>query len=278
MFDKIMIANRGENADFADSCAAAGIDYVGPSVRAIRAIGMNCAAKTLMEKTGLPLTPDYHGDNQDAQFLRSQADAIGYPVPIKASPGCGGKGMRVVERHEDFAAALASCQREATSSFANASVLIEKYVLEPRHIEIKTFSDTQGSCVDLFERVCSVQRRHQKVLEKAPARGMTAERRGFMGRAAVDAAKAVDYLGAGTVEFIVDQQGDFYFMETNTQLQVEPPGRRVDKGAPLKVLEAMQMEHTMAALADGMVKSFQYAIGDQVADGAELVDFELGTD
>jgi 3-methylcrotonyl-CoA carboxylase alpha subunit len=222
-----------ENADFAGSCTAAGIVFIGPPVSAIRAMGLKSAAKALMEKAQVPLTPGYHGDNQDAEFLRSQADAIGYSVLIKASAGGGGKGMRLVEKSEGFIAALAACQREATSSFGDASVLVEKYVLRPRHIEIQVFGDTHGNCVYLFERDCSVQRRHQKVLEEAPAPGMTAERRAAMGCAAVEAAKAVGYVGAGTVEFIASQDGSFYFMEMNTRLQVEHPVTEMITGLDL---------------------------------------------
>ncbi|QKW55255.1 acetyl/propionyl/methylcrotonyl-CoA carboxylase subunit alpha [Stenotrophomonas sp. NA06056] len=212
-----------ENADFADACAAAGITFIGPPASAIRAMGDKSAAKALMAKAGVPLTPGYHGDQQEPGFLRTQADSIGYPVLIKASAGGGGKGMRKVERSEDFVDALASCQREAASAFGNDHVLVEKYVERPRHIEIQVFGGGHGEAVYLFERDCSVQRRHQKVLEEAPAPGMSAERRAAMGKAAVDAARAVGYVGAGTVEFIAGPDGDFYFMEMNTRLQVEHP-------------------------------------------------------
>ncbi|UYB52215.1 acetyl/propionyl/methylcrotonyl-CoA carboxylase subunit alpha [Xanthomonas sp. AM6] len=212
-----------ENADFAEACAARGIVFIGPPPAAIRAMGDKSAAKALMHAAGVPLTPGYHGERQEPEFLRAQADAIGYPVLIKASAGGGGKGMRRVDRSEDFAAALAACQREAQAAFGNAHVLVEKYVLRPRHIEIQVFGDSQGEQVYLFERDCSVQRRHQKVLEEAPAPGMHAERRAAMGQAAVEAARAVGYVGAGTVEFIVAPDGAFYFMEMNTRLQVEHP-------------------------------------------------------
>ena len=212
-----------ENADFAQACAEAGIVFIGPSAAAIRAMGDKSAAKALMQQAGVPLTPGYHGDAQEPSFLRGQADGIGYPVLIKASAGGGGKGMRKVEDSAAFTDALASCQREAQSAFGNAHVLVEKYVERPRHIEIQVFGDSHGNVVYLFERDCSVQRRHQKVLEEAPAPGMTAERRAAMGKAAVDAARAVNYVGAGTVEFIAGPDGDFYFMEMNTRLQVEHP-------------------------------------------------------
>jgi len=222
-----------ENADFARACADAGIVFVGPPAQAIAAMGDKSSAKALMETAGVPLTPGYHGTNQEPEFLQTQADAIGYPVLIKASAGGGGKGMRVVERAADFAAALASCQREAAASFGNDHVLIERYLQRPRHIEIQVFADAHGNCVYLFERDCSVQRRHQKVLEEAPAPGMTPERRAAMGEAAVAAAKAVGYVGAGTVEFIAEQDGRFYFMEMNTRLQVEHPVTELVTGLDL---------------------------------------------
>ncbi|WP_303229668.1 acetyl-CoA carboxylase biotin carboxylase subunit [Comamonas kerstersii] len=220
-----------ENEDFANACAQAGLVFIGPPASAIRAMGLKAESKQLMEKAGVPLVPGYHGTDQNPELLQSEADRIGYPVLIKASAGGGGKGMRLVEKREDFAAALASCQREAINSFGNDAVLIEKYVQRPRHIEIQVFGDTQGNVVYLFERDCSVQRRHQKVLEEAPAPGMTPALRQKMGEAAVAAARAVGYVGAGTVEFIVEQPGgydqpeamQFYFMEMNTRLQVEHP-------------------------------------------------------
>jgi 3-methylcrotonyl-CoA carboxylase alpha subunit len=222
-----------ENDAFAEACAAAGIAFIGPPVAAIRAMGSKSAAKSLMEKAGVPLVPGYHGDRQDAAFLEKEAGRIGYPVLIKASAGGGGKGMRIVDKAADFAAALASCKREAASSFGDDKVLIEKYLVRPRHIEIQVFGDTQGNCVYLFERDCSVQRRHQKVLEEAPAPGMPPERRAAMGKAAVEAAKAVGYVGAGTVEFIAEQDGKFYFMEMNTRLQVEHPVTEMITGLDL---------------------------------------------
>ncbi|PWW47981.1 3-methylcrotonyl-CoA carboxylase alpha subunit [Melaminivora alkalimesophila] len=220
-----------ENDEFAQACADAGLVFIGPPASAITAMGLKAESKRLMERAGVPLVPGYQGEDQDPQLLQREADRIGYPVLIKASAGGGGKGMRLVEKSEDFAAALASCQREAASSFGNDAVLVEKYVQRPRHIEIQVFGDTQGNVVYLFERDCSVQRRHQKVLEEAPAPGMTPELRARMGEAAVAAARAVGYVGAGTVEFIVEQPGGyeapeamkFYFMEMNTRLQVEHP-------------------------------------------------------
>jgi 3-methylcrotonyl-CoA carboxylase alpha subunit len=212
-----------ENAEFAEACAAAGLVFVGPPGSSMRAMGSKSAAKQLMEGAGVPLVPGYHGDAQEPELLQSEANRIGYPVLLKASAGGGGKGMRVVERSEDFQAALASCQREAISSFGDDKVLVEKYLTRPRHIEIQVFADTHGNCVYLHERDCSVQRRHQKVLEEAPAPGMPLARRAAMGEAAVAAARAVGYVGAGTVEFIANQGGSFYFMEMNTRLQVEHP-------------------------------------------------------
>jgi len=222
-----------ENANFAEACAASGITFIGPPASAIRAMGSKSEAKKLMGAARVPLTPGYHGDDQTPVLLHQEADRIGYPALIKAAAGGGGKGMRLVERSEDFPDALASCQREAASSFGNEHVLIEKYLTRPRHIEIQVFADTQGNCVYLFERDCSVQRRHQKVLEEAPAPGMTPERRREMGDAAVAAAQAVGYVGAGTVEFIANQDGSFYFMEMNTRLQVEHPVTEMISGQDL---------------------------------------------
>jgi len=212
-----------ENEDFAQACADAGIAFIGPPPSAIRAMGLKAESKQLMEKAGVRLVPGYHGADQDPALLRREADRIGYPVLIKASAGGGGKGMRIVNAQGEFDAALASCKREAINSFGDDAVLVERYVTRPRHIEIQVFFDTHGNGVYLFERDCSVQRRHQKVLEEAPAPGMTPERRREMGEAAVAAARAVNYVGAGTVEFIAEQDGRFYFMEMNTRLQVEHP-------------------------------------------------------
>ncbi|MGL1834019.1 acetyl/propionyl/methylcrotonyl-CoA carboxylase subunit alpha [Rhodocyclaceae bacterium SMB388] len=222
-----------ENEDFCEACERAGIVFIGPPVSAIRAMGSKSEAKKLMGAAGVPLTPGYHGDDQTPALLKAEADGIGYPVLIKAAAGGGGKGMRLVERAEDFLDALASCKREAASSFGDEHVLVEKYLTRPRHIEIQVFGDTYGNVVYLFERDCSVQRRHQKVLEEAPAPGMTPERRAAMGQAAVDAAKAVGYVGAGTVEFIANQDGSFYFMEMNTRLQVEHPVTEMITGLDL---------------------------------------------
>jgi len=222
-----------ENEDFARACADAGLVFIGPPVAAIRAMGSKAQAKTLMGAAKVPLVPGYHGDDQDPPRLAREAAATGFPVLIKAVAGGGGKGMRLVERAADFDAALASCKREAAASFGDDNVLIEKYVIRPRHIEIQVFGDGFGDCVSLFERDCSVQRRHQKVLEEAPAPGMSAARRRQMGEAAVAAAKAVNYVGAGTVEFIVSSDDAFYFMEMNTRLQVEHPVTEMITGLDL---------------------------------------------
>ncbi|KMY85535.1 Methylcrotonyl-CoA carboxylase biotin-containing subunit [Candidatus Paraburkholderia calva] len=222
-----------ENEAFANACEQAGIAFIGPSVEAIRAMGSKAAAKALMQSASVPLVPGYHGDYQDASLLQREADRIGYPVLFKASAGGGGKGMRVVDKSEDFAAALASCKREAASSFGNDRVLIEKYLLHPRHVEVQVFADRHGHAVYLFDRDCSVQRRHQKVLEEALAPGLDDATRCAMGEAAVAAARAVNYVGAGTVEFIMTQDGQFYFMEMNTRLQVEHPVTEMVTGLDL---------------------------------------------
>ncbi len=225
-----------ENDEFAKACQDAGLVFIGPPASAITAMGLKAESKRLMESANVPLIPGYHGENQDPSFLHAQADAIGYPVLIKASSGGGGKGMRLVEKSEDFLEALASCQREAIKSFGSDKVLIEKYALKPRHIEIQVFGDTHGNYVYLFERDCSVQRRHQKVLEEAPAPNVDQAMREAMGAAAINAARAVGYVGAGTVEFIVEQRDDgmsFYFMEMNTRLQVEHPVTEAITGTDL---------------------------------------------
>jgi 3-methylcrotonyl-CoA carboxylase alpha subunit len=222
-----------ENEGFAQACADAGLIFIGPPPSAIAAMGGKSAAKALMEKANVPLVPGYHGDNQAPAFLATEASNIGYPVLIKASAGGGGKGMRIVQQASEFDAALASCKREAINAFGDDKVLIERYLTKPRHIEVQVFGDSHGNVVYLFERDCSVQRRHQKVAEEAPAPGMTASRRQAMGEAAVAAAKAVGYVGAGTVEFIAEPDGRFYFMEMNTRLQVEHPVTEMITGQDL---------------------------------------------
>ncbi|MCW5723887.1 MAG: biotin/lipoyl-binding protein [Maricaulaceae bacterium] len=231
-----------ENAEFAEACAKAGIVFVGPPPAAIRAMGLKDRAKALMARAGVPVTPGYHGDEQDADFLQREAGKIGWPVLIKAVAGGGGKGMRKVTAAKDFAAALESCRREAKKSFGDDRVLIEKFIENPRHIEVQVFGDSHGGAIHLYERDCSLQRRHQKVIEEAPAPGMTAKVREAMCAAAVQAAKAVDYAGAGTVEFIVDGSGPlradgFFFMEMNTRLQVEHPVTEMITGLDLVELQ-----------------------------------------
>ena len=285
-----------ENEEFAEALAANGITFIGPPASAIRAMGSKSEAKKLMGKAAVPLTPGYHGDDQTPELLHQEADQIGYPVLIKAAAGGGGKGMRLVEKSADFPDALASCKREAISSFGDDHVLIEKYITKPRHIEIQVFADTLGNCVYLFERDCSVQRRHQKVLEEAPAPGMPEERRRQMGEAAVAAAKAVGYVGAGTVEFIAMQDGTFYFMEMNTRLQVEHPvtemitGQdlvewqlRVAAGQPLP-LKQEQLEirgHALEAriYAEDANKGFLPATGKliRLAPPAESINVRVDT-
>jgi 3-methylcrotonyl-CoA carboxylase alpha subunit len=230
-----------ENEDFAAACERASIVFIGPSAQSIAAMGDKSAAKRLMEKAGVPLVPGYHGDKQEPKFLLAEAKKIGFPVLIKASGGGGGKGMRVVASESEFAAALEGAKREALSAFGDERVLIERYLERPRHVEVQVFGDRHGNVIHLFERDCSVQRRHQKVLEEAPAPGMTAELRTRMGEAAVAAAKAVDYVGAGTIEFICETDGArsgaldgrFYFMEMNTRLQVEHPVTEMITGLDL---------------------------------------------
>ena len=212
-----------ENAGFSESCNDAGIVFIGPPADAIRAMGSKSEAKALMSKAEVPLVPGYHGEDQSEATLRAEAEKIGYPLLIKASAGGGGKGMRVVEQASDFDTALAGCRREAKASFGDDKVLLERYLQAPRHVELQIFADTQGNAVHIFERDCSVQRRHQKVLEEAPAPGMSEALRERMGLAATNAARAIGYVGAGTVEFLLDSDNAFYFMEMNTRLQVEHP-------------------------------------------------------
>ncbi len=256
-----------ENEEFAKACAAAGLVFIGPPASAIKAMGLKAESKQLMEKAGVPLVPGYHGADQDPDLLQREADQIGYPVLIKASAGGGGKGMRAVDRSEDFAAALASCKREAINSFGDDAVLIEKYVQRPRHIEIQVFGDSYGNYVYLFERDCSVQRRHQKVLEEAPAPGMTEAIRARMGVAAVAAARTVHYVGAGTVEFIVEQTDydqpesmKFYFMEMNTRLQVEHPVTEAITGLDLVEWQLRVASGERLPLAQADLKIHGHAI------------------
>ena len=222
-----------ENTDFARACSEAGIAFIGPRPESIEAMGSKAAAKALMETHGVPLVPGYHGDNQDGAFLAEQAAKTGFPLMIKAAAGGGGKGMRIVRKEAEFADALASAQREAQSSFGDARVILERYVEHPRHIEFQVFGDSQGHVIHLNERECSAQRRYQKVLEETPSPFLDEARRKAMGEAAVAAAKAVNYIGAGTVEFIVAPTGEFFFMEMNTRLQVEHPVTELTLGLDL---------------------------------------------
>ncbi|MBC7938542.1 MAG: ATP-grasp domain-containing protein, partial [Chitinophagaceae bacterium] len=296
-----------ENEEFARACVAAGLVFIGPPAAAIAAMGSKSAAKSLMEKAGVPLVPGYHGSDNSPTLLAAEAGRIGYPVLIKASAGGGGKGMRRVDAAADFDAALLSCQREAQASFGDDRVLVERYVTRPRHIEIQVFGDSHGNCIHLFERDCSVQRRHQKVLEEAPAPGISDMRRAEMGAAAVAAAKAVGYVGAGTVEFIAEpadetasasgdaaRAGDlrFYFMEMNTRLQVEHPVTeaitgldlvewqlRVASGQPLPLLQEQLAirGHAIEAriCAENPEANFLPATGTlQVARWPQHVSFE----
>lgn len=222
-----------ENADFAKAIDAAGLIFVGPPVGAIEAMGSKSASKALMEDAGVPLVPGYHGEDQELEHFINAANDIGYPVLLKASAGGGGRGMKVVESEAELAEAFASARRESKAAFGDDRMLVEKYILEPRHVEIQIFADQHGNCIYLHERDCSIQRRHQKVVEEAPAPGLTPELRQAMGEAAVRAAQAVDYVGAGTVEFLLDARGHFYFMEMNTRLQVEHPITELITGTDL---------------------------------------------
>jgi 3-methylcrotonyl-CoA carboxylase alpha subunit len=254
-----------ENAAFAEAIAAAGMTFVGPPPAAIRAMGLKDAAKALMEKAGVPVVPGYHGDMQEPRFLKQKAYEIGYPLLIKPIAGGGGKGMRRVGRHAEFEEALAGAQREAAAAFGDARVLVEKYVPSPRHIEVQIFADRHGNVIHLNERDCSLQRRHQKVIEEAPAPGMTAKMRAVMGDAAIAAAKAVGYVGAGTVEFIADGANGitadcFWFMEMNTRLQVEHPVTEAVTGLDLVAWQFRVAAGEPLPLAQGAVPLQGHAV------------------
>ncbi|HUN42384.1 MAG TPA: acetyl-CoA carboxylase biotin carboxylase subunit [Acetobacteraceae bacterium] len=285
-----------ENPDFAEACAAAELIFVGPPASAMRAMGSKSAAKALMERSGVPLLPGYHGDNQDTAFLAAQTERIGYPIVIKAVSGGGGRGMRVVGNGAGFDAALREARQEAASAFGDDRVLVERYLERPRHIEVQVFADTQGNTIHLFERDCSVQRRHQKVVEEAPAARIDPRRRAAMGEAAVAAARAVGYVGAGTVEFVADADG-FYFLEMNTRLQVEHPVTemvtgfdlvewqlRVAAGEPLPVTQdAIRLAgHAIEArlYAEDPARDFAPSTGRLVAfhmpEASEMVRIDTG--
>ena len=249
-----------ENAGFAEACAKAGLVFIGPPPAAIRAMGSKSEAKKIMEKAKVPLVPGYHGDDQSPDLLAKEAARIGFPVLIKASAGGGGKGMRVVEAADKFADALAGAKREAKAAFADDHVLVEKYLTRPRHIEIQVFADGHGSCLYLFERDCSIQRRHQKVIEEAPAPDMDPARRKAMGEAAVAAAKAIGYEGAGTVEFIADQDGTFFFMEMNTRLQVEHPVTEAITGQDLVEWQLVVAAGGRMPLTQDQLRIFGHAV------------------
>ena len=249
-----------ENADFADAVEAAGLVFIGPKAASMRKMGSKAGAKELMQAAGVPVVPGYTGEDQDPARLQAEADAIGYPLMIKAAHGGGGKGMRIVREAGDFAAALESCQREARNAFGRDRVLLERYVERPRHIEIQVFGDSHGHVIHLNERECSAQRRYQKVLEEAPSPFLTAELRAAMGEAAVLAARAIDYVNAGTVEFIVGQDGRFYFMEINTRLQVEHPVTECVTGLDLVELQLRVAAGEPLPLAQHEVQQHGHAI------------------
>jgi 3-methylcrotonyl-CoA carboxylase alpha subunit len=260
-----------ENPDFAEACLAAGIAFIGPPPAAIRAMGLKDEAKTIAEKHGVPVVPGYQGERQDPRFLKETAYQIGYPVLIKAVAGGGGKGMRRVDKHAEFEAALDSAIREAKSAFGDSRMMVEKYIAAPRHIEVQVFADREGNVIHLFERDCSMQRRHQKVIEESPAPGMTSNLRQAMGQAAIDVARAVGYVGAGTVEFIAASAAGlkpdgFWFLEMNTRLQVEHPVTEAVTGLDLVAWqfriaagEALPLRQDQVALAGHAVEARIYA-------------------
>lgn len=258
-----------ESSDFAEACAQAGITFVGPPASAIRAMGLKDRAKTLMEKAGVPIVPGYHGERQDAEYLKEQADAIGYPVLIKPAAGGGGRGLRRIDRAADFIPAIEGAVREVAAAFGSGRVLIEKYVSAPRHIEFQIFADRHGNAIHLGERDCSLQRRHQKVVEESPAPGMTDDLRTKMGAAAVGAAKAVGYVGAGTVEFVADGSKGlaadaFWFIEMNTRLQVEHPVTEEVTGLDLVEWQFRVADSEKLPLVQSQVRFHGHAIEARV--------------
>jgi 3-methylcrotonyl-CoA carboxylase alpha subunit len=253
-----------ENAEFAEACIAAGLVFIGPPAAAIRAMGDKSTAKSVMTKAGVPVLPGYHGKSQEPALLRSQADAIGYPAMLKARAGGGGKGMRVVNEIGQFDDLLAACRREAKNSFGDDSILIEKYLSRPRHIEVQVFGDTHGNFVYLFERDCSVQRRHQKIIEESPAPGLTESQRRSIGETALAAARAVSYTGAGTIEFLVDQDFKFYFLEMNTRLQVEHPVTEMVTGQDLVEWQLLVAAGAPLPLSQGQLHFRGHAIESRI--------------
>ncbi|MBS0431299.1 MAG: acetyl/propionyl/methylcrotonyl-CoA carboxylase subunit alpha [Proteobacteria bacterium] len=249
-----------ENTGFSRACKDAGIVFIGPDPESIEAMGSKAAAKQLMRKHGVPLVPGYDGDNQDSAFLAAQAHKIGYPLILKPSAGGGGKGMQIVRSDAGFLDALATAQRVAKASFGDASMLLERYIEHPRHIEFQVFGDRHGNVIHVGERECSAQRRYQKVLEETPSPFLDARRRAAMGAAAVAAAKAVNYVGAGTVEFIVGPQGDFHFMEMNTRLQVEHPVTEMTHGIDLVEWQLRVADGEPLPLTQDQVRSHGHAI------------------
>ncbi|MBY4597085.1 acetyl/propionyl/methylcrotonyl-CoA carboxylase subunit alpha [bacterium BD-1] len=249
-----------ENADFAEAVEAAGLVFIGPKAASMRKMGSKAGAKQLMQARGVPVVPGYTGEDQDPAKLQAEADRIGYPLMIKAAHGGGGKGMRIVRAAGEFAAALESCQREAAGAFGRDRVLLERYIGEPRHIEIQVFGDHHGQVIHLNERECSAQRRYQKVVEESPSPFLTPELRQRMGEAAVEAARAIDYVNAGTVEFIVGPEGDFYFMEINTRLQVEHPVTELVTGLDLVEWQLRVAAGERLPLHQGEVESHGHAI------------------
>ncbi len=262
-----------ENAAFARDCADVGIVFIGPPASAIEAMGSKSRAKALMQKAGVPLVPGYHGDAQDEDTIASEAGRIGFPLLIKASAGGGGKGMRVVEKAKDLAASLTSARRESKAAFGDDRVLLERYLSAPRHVEMQIFADEHGHCVHLFERDCSIQRRHQKVIEEAPAPGVDDALRARMGEAAIDCAQAIGYRGAGTVEFLLDADGSFFFMEMNTRLQVEHPVTEMITGQDLVEWQLRIASGEALPLGQDEIRAQGHAIEARVYAEAPRQDF-----
>ena len=262
-----------ENAAFARACEAAGVVFIGPPANAIDAMGSKSEAKALMGAAGVPLVPGYHGADQQDDRLAAESQRIGYPQLIKASAGGGGKGMRVVQQASEFGAALSSARRESKAAFGDDKLLIERYLARPRHVELQVFADREGNCVHLFERDCSIQRRHQKILEEAPAPGLDEALRTRMGKAAVDCARAIDYVGAGTVEFLLDQDGSFYFMEMNTRLQVEHPVTEMITGVDLVEWQLRVASGEPLPLAQAQIRMQGHAFEARIYAEAPQHDF-----